>query len=87
MKQEQELAGLSIAVADDHQLMLEGIHALLAQNGINNVALFRTGAELLGSLSTRAYHIYIIDLEMPDMDGLTLIEAIRRERHTVHSSS
>lgn len=80
MKQEQELAGLSIAVADDHQLMLEGIHALLAQNGINNVALFRTGAELLGSLSTRAYHIYIIDLEMPDMDGLTLIEAIRRER-------
>lgn len=72
-----DLSKLSIAVADDHQLMLEGISGLLAKNGMHDVALFRTGADLVRSLRTRAYHIYMIDVEMPDMDGFALIHAIR----------
>lgn len=77
MDKKMNLQELSIAVADDHQLMLEGIGALLARNGIRNVALFRTGTDLVRSLHTRAYHIYVIDVEMPDMDGFALIHAIR----------
>lgn len=80
MNEKNKLSELSIAVADDHRLMLEGLRSLLAQNGIHNVALFRTAGELIDSLRTRAYHIYIIDLEMPDMDGFALMDAIRRER-------
>lgn len=80
MNEKNKLSELSIAVADDHRLMLEGLRSLLAQNGIHNVALFRTAGELIDSLRTRAYHIYIIDLEMPDMDGFALMDAIRGER-------
>lgn len=75
MDKKMNLQELSIAVADDHQLMLEGIGALLARNGIRNVALFRTAGQLVAA--ARVYSIYMIDLEMPDMDGFALIDAIR----------
>lgn len=78
MNKKIDLPDLHIAVADDHQLMLEGLHSLLARNGITAVCLFRSAAELLGSLHAHSYHIYIVDLEMPDMDGFALIRAIRR---------
>ena len=80
MREEMDLRELSIAVADDHQRMLEGIRTLLAKKGIRDVTLFRTARELMAYLRTRAFHIYIIDVELPDMDGFTLIDAIRRER-------
>lgn len=75
MDKKMNLQELSVAVADDHQLMLEGIGALLARNGIRNVALFRTAGQLVAA--ARAYSVYMIDLEMPDMDGFALIDAIR----------
>lgn len=77
MNEKMDLSGLSIAVADDHRLILEGLRSLLAQDGIRDVALFRSAATLVDGLRTRVYHIYIIDLEMPDMDGFTLIDALR----------
>lgn len=80
MDKKIDLRELSVAVTDDHQLMLDGIRSLLTKNGVRDVALFRTGEELVQSLRERAYHIYIIDVEMPDMDGFELVDAIRRER-------
>lgn len=80
MNERTDLHDLSIAVTDDHQLMLDGLGGLLRRNGARDVALFRTAAELVDSLRTRAYHIYIMDIEMPDMDGFALIDAIRKAR-------
>lgn len=80
MNGKTDLSGLRIAVADDHHLILEGLRSLLAQNCISDVTLFRSASALVESLHTRAYHIYIVDLEMPDMDGFDLISAIRGAR-------
>lgn len=72
-----DLAGLRIAVIDDHNLVLEGVRSLLARNGMTNVELFRSAAALTDVLRTRPYDIYIVDVELPDMDGFLLIDAIR----------
>ena len=65
-------------MADDHQLVLEGFGSLLARNGMQRVELFRCAADLIESQRRQAYDLYIVDLEMPDMDGFDLILSIRR---------
>lgn len=81
MSENIDLADLRIAVVDDHSLVLEGFRSLLRHNGICNVELFRSAAALVDILKSRPYDIYIIDVEMPDMDGYLLIEAIRNVWH------
>ncbi len=71
------MADLRIAVIDDHNLVLEGVRSLLARNGMMQVELFRSAAALTDVLRTRPYDIYIVDVELPDMDGFLLIDAIR----------
>lgn len=77
MSENIDLSELRIAVVDDHNLVLEGFRSLLTRNGLRNVELFRSAAAVTDILHTRTYDIYIIDVELPDMDGFLLIDAIR----------
>ena len=77
MSENIDLSELRIAVVDDHNLVLEGFRSLLTRNGLRHVELFRSAAALTDILRTRTYDIYIIDVELPDMDGFLLIDAIR----------
>ena len=77
MSENIDLSELRIAVVDDHNLVLEGFRSLLTRNGLRHVELGRSAAALTDILRTRTYDIYIIDVELPDMDGFLLIDAIR----------
>lgn len=68
---------LNIAVVDDHSLVLEGLRSLLKRNGFHRIGLFRSAEALLDILRSHPYDVYILDVEMPDMDGYLLIDAIR----------
>lgn len=69
-----------IIIADDHSLVLEGLRKVILNiPGLNTITTVRNGSELLDQLSTRHYNIYIIDLEMPDMDGFELIKHIKEK--------
>ncbi len=69
---------MNIAVVDDHELIREGLNTVLLNNGVNNVDKFSSATELEKALSTgKSYDFYIIDLELPDMDGFVLIEMLR----------
>lgn len=78
MSEEIELSRLRIAIVDDHNLVLEGFRSLLSRNGLTGVELFRSAAALTDVLRSRQYDIYIVDVELPDMDGFLLIDAIRK---------
>lgn len=72
-------AGIDIIIIDDHQLVLEGLRSLLCgTEGIRNVQMVHTGKEFLEILPVQAFDIYLLDIELPDIDGFTLIEAIHR---------
>lgn len=69
---------MKIAVVDDHDLILEGLHTVLVNNGVREIEKFRTGMPLLHKLDTgEKFDIHILDLELPDVDGFELIELIR----------
>ena len=79
------LSQMKIAVVDDHELIREGINTILTNSGVNHVDKFRTAMELVSAIdSGKSYDFYIIDLELPDLDGFVLIEMIRARNPVAH---
>ncbi len=78
MANESRLSQMNIAIVDDHDLIREGLHAVLAIRGVNSVEKFSTATDLVSRLDKgECFDFYVIDLELPDMDGFVLIENIR----------
>lgn len=72
------LSDKSIAVVDDHDLIREGLNAMLVQNGITDIDNYGSTISLVSRLDAgERYDFYIVDLELPDIDGFVLIEMIR----------
>ena len=71
------LQDLSVAVADDHVLILEGFKSLMEGCGAYNVDTFSRAADLIRILPCRHFDVYIVDIGMPDIDGFELIDHIR----------
>lgn len=72
-----KLEDLSIAIVDDHEVVLEGIKSYMERNHIEHVETFKTGQSLLDRISVKYFDIYIVDIELPDMEGANLIDEIR----------
>lgn len=69
---------MKIAVVDDHDLIREGLNAVLVSHGFTNILKFGTSMSLLESMDNgEAFDFFIIDLELPDIEGLVLIEMVR----------
>lgn len=71
------LQDLSVAIADDHVLILEGFKSLMEGCGVHNVETFSRAADLIRILPSRHFDVYIIDIGMPDIDGFELVDSIR----------
>lgn len=66
---------MKIILADDNETFLEGLRFYLRKNeGFEIVAEVRNGLELLKNENLKYADLVLIDLEMPEMDG---IEATR----------
>ena len=71
---------IRILIADDHALVLEGLAAILGREpDIAVVAQARNGREAVELFRKERPDVGLIDLKMPEMDGLEVITAIRRE--------
>lgn len=74
------MAPIRIGIIDDQQLFLDGISALL--NSCEEVAvtsLARSGAEGLRSIREECPDVLLLDLSMPDLDGLEVLQQVREE--------
>jgi NarL family two-component system response regulator YdfI len=70
---------LRVLVADDHRLMLESIRlALEADGGIEIVAEAEAGTQVLPLVGQTAPDLVLLDVRLPGMDGLTVLERIRQ---------
>lgn len=71
-----------IFIADDHRLMLDGLASLIESiDGFEATGKFSSGKDLLQALhrATRLPDICIVDIEMPGMDGVETVKAIREK--------
>ena len=71
---------IRILTADDHALLRKGIRTLLsAEKDMELVAEASTGREAIEQFRACRPDITLMDLQMPDMNGIEAITAIRGE--------
>jgi DNA-binding NarL/FixJ family response regulator len=74
------VTGMRILVVDDHPLLREGVAALVSsQSDMSIVAQASTGREAIQQFHRHRPDITLMDLQMPEMNGLDAIIAIRGE--------
>jgi DNA-binding NarL/FixJ family response regulator len=72
-----------VVVADDHAVVRRGVRALLElQPGIEIAAEATNGMEALNLVRKLKPDLVVLDLTMPEMNGLELARAIREENTT-----
>jgi two-component system, NarL family, response regulator LiaR len=74
---------IRVLVVDDHLVVRKGIHALLAtEPGIEVVGEARDGAEAIVEAARLRPDVILMDLVMPEMDGIAAIEQILASQPT-----
>ncbi|TVR17107.1 MAG: DNA-binding response regulator [Balneolaceae bacterium] len=72
------MANVKVLLADDHKIVRDGIKLMLdTQVGIDVVAEANNGAEALKQLEETLIDIVIMDINMPEMDGITATKEIK----------
>ena len=70
---------ISLALVDDHQILREGLRKLVEENGKGQVVLeAEDGKELIAGLPKTQPHVAIIDIEMPEPNGIVVIDQVRK---------
>ena len=72
--------GINILVVDDEQAIADLIEVYLINEGFT-VYKFYTGEEALKCVETEPLALAILDVMLPDMDGFTLCQKIRKNHN------
>ncbi len=81
---EQSVREAAILVVDDEDAMRAVLQLMLRGQGYQNLAEARDGEEALAALRTREFDLLITDLQMPAMDGFSLLAAIKDDPFLRH---
>ncbi|MDG1262460.1 MAG: response regulator transcription factor, partial [Flavobacteriales bacterium] len=74
----------NIALIDDHQIIIDGLISLLdSEPSVNIVASGNSGKEALEVIKEHNIDVLILDIHMPEMDGLELLEEVRKTNTTM----
>ena len=69
---------VNVLVVDDHRIVAHGLQSLLGNlsyvKGIDTVG---TAGDALQAARKKKYGVYILDVELPDMPGVVLMEKLR----------
>lgn len=75
---------LRVVLADDHELVLEGLRSLLANEpDIQVVGTATNGASALTVIAQTQPDVAVLDVQMPDLDGLECLAHIRKRNWPV----
>ena len=75
---------MKFLVVDDFSTMRRIVRNLLKELGFTNVDEAEDGAVALQKLNTGQFDFVVTDWNMPNMDGLTLLQTIRQTPHLKH---
>lgn len=69
----------TLAIADDHLLVINGLKAMLQKEEDMSVLFAATsGTELLEQIAVRQPDVLLLDIQMPDMNGIDLCKLIHQ---------
>ena len=77
---------INVVLADDHVLVRDGIRALLEdQTGINVIDEASNGKEALAVIANNKPHVLIVDIRMPEMNGIEVVAEINKHHKDVRT--
>jgi DNA-binding NarL/FixJ family response regulator len=71
---------VKVLVADDHEVVRKGLASLFSGSDIKVVAEAKTGEEAVKLTKKHKPDVVLLDIRMPDIDGLDALEKIRKDR-------
>ncbi len=66
-----------VLIADDHGIIVEGLRLYLQRDGIDVVGVAKTGRRTIELVQALKPDVVLLDIRMPDMDGLQALAAIK----------
>lgn len=68
-----------ILVIDDERVICDACRLVLSEKG-HTVALKTTGREGLRAIQQGDFDIVLLDMKLPDIDGMEILKAVREEK-------
>lgn len=69
---------IKVLIADDHPVVRQGLRSMLAAEGIEIVGEAGTGSEALELIRKTEPDVVLMDIRMPDMDGLAAMRMMKQ---------
>ena len=71
---------INILLVDDHQILLDGLRTMLeAEPDFNIIGTAKNGHEAIPILQQQAVDVLILDLSMPEMDGMETTKYVKKQ--------
>jgi two-component system, NarL family, invasion response regulator UvrY len=71
---------MRILICDDHQIMRDGLKQILQQlEGVKFIGDAKTGAEAICLLAKEAFDILLLDISLPDKNGLEILKSVKEK--------
>lgn len=75
---------INIYIADDHQLLIDGLASALTEYPyINIIGSANDGKKVLNDIFLNKPDVLILDLNMPQVDGLQVIEQVKQQYKSI----
>lgn len=75
---------IRLVLADDHSIVLEGLHAFLGlERDLHVVALCTDGHETVAAVRQHRPDVLVLDAAMPGLEGLEALDALREDGPSV----
>ena len=72
---------IRILLVDDHDLVLQGLKRIVECSlpEVKNVCTASSGQEALLLIGSQRFNLFVLDMELPDISGMDIIERIREK--------
>ncbi len=78
------MQAIKIAIIDDHEVVINGLKAMLSNHEELNVVFATTQADVLMTyLENSGTDVVLMDIQMPEISGIDLCKMIRRQHEEV----
>jgi two-component system, NarL family, invasion response regulator UvrY len=75
---------IRVLIVDDHPIVRRGLRDILKEEPDLDVSETADGREALNLIRQQPFDLVVLDLDLPDINGLDLLKEIKRVRHQVH---
>ena len=76
---DRDTGDIRVLVTDDHPVVRDGLRAMLDEPGINVVGEAATGQQAVDRVGPLNADVVLMDVRMPDMDGLTATKLVKQQ--------